>query len=479
MEVVTENQRPQSDVLLQDIARYVMQAEIHSELAWDTARLCLMDALGCAMLALNYTHCTSLLGPIVPGTIVPLGARVPGTPYVLDPIKASFDLGTMIRWLDYNDTWLAAEWGHPSDNLGGILAVADYVSRRNEARGGQPVFMKTVLELMIKAYEIQGILALNTSFNQVGFDHVALVKIASAATIMRLLGGDEQSIVDVLSQSFVDGQALRTYRHRPNTGSRKSWAAGDATARAVELCWLTMIGEQGYPSVLSTPTWGFQDIYFKGKALSLAQPLGSYVMENILFKISYPAEFHGQTAVECALQLHRTLKNKVSQIKKITIETQASAMRIINKTGPLHNPADRDHSIQYMVAYTLIHGKLSAEAYLDEAASDPRIDALREKIEVIHNPQFSEDYLDPDKRSIANTLTITLESGERHCATEAYPIGHRRRREEGIPLLEQKFVDNLTTQFSANQTTKIIEDCKTWQRLCDIPVHEFVQKLVI
>lgn len=479
MEVVTENQRSAPDPLLQTIARYVMQGEILSELAWDTARLCLMDALGCAMLALNYTHCTSLLGPIVPGTIVPLGARVPGTPYVLDPIKASFDFGAMIRWLDYNDTWLAAEWGHPSDNLGGILAVADYVSRRNEARGGQPLFMKTVLESMIKAYEIQGILALNTSFNQVGFDHVALVKIASAATIMRLLGGDEQAIIDVLSQCFVDGQALRTYRHRPNTGSRKSWAAGDATARAVELCWLTLIGEQGYPSALSTPTWGFEEIYFKGKPLSLAQPLGSYVMENILFKISYPAEFHGQTAVECALKLHRELKAKVPQIKQVVIETQASAMRIINKTGPLHNPADRDHSIQYMVAYALIHGKLSAEAYLDEAASDPRIDALREKIQVTHNPKFSEEYLDPEKRSIANALTVVLESGEKFTVAESYPIGHRRRREEGIPLLEQKFVDNLMTQFSATQTTKIVDACTTWQRLCDMPVHEFMNKLVL
>ena len=436
------NVRPEPDQIIVDIAKYANEYEINSDEALDTARYCLMDTLGCGLEALSYSACTKLLGPIVPGTIVPNGAKVPGTNYQLDPINAAFNIGAMIRWLDFNDTWLAAEWGHPSDNLGGILAVADWLSRTRIAEGQSPILMKDVLIAMIKAHEIQGVLALENSFNRVGLDHVLLVKVASTAVVTKMLGATYEQIIDAVSNAWLDGQSLRTYRHAPNTGSRKSWAAGDATSRAVRLALMVMKGEMGYPSALSAKTWGFYDVLFKGKPFEFTQAYGSYVMENILFKISFPAEFHAQTAVECALALHpnnidliNTLE-KIDNIDRIEITTHESAIRIIDKTGPLNNPADRDHCIQYMTAIGLLKGNLTAQDYEDEMANDPRVDALREKMTCIEKPEYSKDYLDPDKRSIANAIQIFYKDGSssKQVAVE-YPIGHRRRRSEGIPEL--------------------------------------------
>lgn len=442
------NLRPPFDIEISDIAHYVCNSHIESTLAYDTARLCLMDSLGCALLALSYPECTKLLGPVVPGSDVTNGARVPGTAFELDPIQAAFNIGTMIRWLDYNDTWLAAEWGHPSDNLGGILAVADYLNRHE----GVSLSMRDVLTAMIKAYEIQGVLALENSFNRVGIDHVVLVKTATTAVVSHLLGLNHAQICDAISQVFVDGQSLRTYRHAPNTGSRKSWAAGDATSRGVRLAWLTQLGEKGYPSALSAKQWGMYDVLFGGKKFQFQRPYGSYVIENILFKIAYPAEFHAQTAVECALKLHPAVKDKLESIEKIDIYTQESAMRILNKEGPLYNPADRDHSLQYMVAIGLIYGELTADHYEDTTAKDPRIDALREKMRAQECPKFSSDYLDPDKRAIGNAMQVFFKDGT---STEEvvveYPLGHYRRRAEGIPLLEAKFRRNLSHLFSAEK----------------------------
>ena len=436
------NVRPEPDQIIVDIAKYANEYEINNDEALDTARYCLMDTLGCGLEALSYSACTKLLGPIVPGTIVPNGAKVPGTNYQLDPINAAFNIGAMIRWLDFNDTWLAAEWGHPSDNLGGILAVADWLSRTRIAEGQSPILMKDVLIAMIKAHEIQGVLALENSFNRVGLDHVLLVKVASTAVVTKMLGATYEQIIDAVSNAWLDGQSLRTYRHAPNTGSRKSWAAGDATSRAVRLALMVMKGEMGYPSALSAKTWGFYDVLFKGKPFEFTQAYGSYVMENILFKISFPAEFHAQTAVECALALHPnnidlidTLE-KIDGIDRIEITTHESAIRIIDKTGPLNNPADRDHCIQYMTAIGLLKGNLTAQDYEDEMANDPRVDALREKMTCIEKPEYSKDYLDPDKRSIANAIQIFYKDGSssKQVAVE-YPIGHRRRRSEGIPEL--------------------------------------------
>ena len=470
-----QNIRPTADKELVTIADYVSNAKIDHELAFSTARYCLMDSLGCAILALQYPACTKLLGPIIPNTIVPNGSRVPGTAYVLDPIQAAFNIGTLIRWLDFNDTWLAAEWGHPSDNLGAILAVADYVSRKNIAEKKPPLLMRDVLHAMIKAYEIQGVLAIENSLNRVGLDHVAYVKFASSAVAMQLLGGTQKDIVNVLSHAIIDGQSLRTYRHSPNTGPRKSWAAGDATSRAVRLAWLVKLGEIGYPSALTAKTWGFYDVLFHGHPFQFNRQLGSYVMENILFKISFPAEFHAQTAVECAIALHDTVKNKLDKIEKIVITTHESAIRIINKTGPLHNPADRDHCLQYMVAAGLLFGDLKAEYYEDEFAKDPRIDALREKMQVVEDIQFSKDYLTPEKRSIANALQVYFTDGS---ATEKitveYPIGHQRRREEGIPLLIEKFEKNAATHFSTQQIQTLMAIFLDQQKLDAMPVNEWM-----
>ena len=480
MSAAISNVRPKPDKILVDIADYVLKTRINSPLAYDTARNCLIDTLGCGFEALGYPACTKLLGPIVPGTTVPHGAKVPGTPFQLDPVQAAFNIGAMIRWLDFNDTWLAAEWGHPSDNLGGILATADWLSRCAVAQGRKPLLMKDVLTAMIKAHEIQGVFALENSFNRVGLDHVILVKLASTAVVAQMLGLNREEIINAVSLAFVDGQALRTYRHAPNTGSRKSWAAGDATARGVRLALMAAKGEMGYPSVLSAKTWGFYDVLFKGKSFSLPQKLGSYVMENVLFKISFPAEFHAQTAVECAMQLHEQVKDRLDQIKKITIRTHESAIRIIDKKGPLHNPADRDHCLQYMVAVPLIHGRLTADDYEDKVAQDGRIDALRAKMECLEDKQFSRDYLDPAKRSIANAITIEFKDGKktREVVVE-YPIGHKRRRKEGIPVLVEKFKTNLARRFPSKQQQAILDISLNQKKLESMPVHEYVDMMVI
>lgn len=475
MSCVEENIKPEYDQVMIEIADYVLGKDIHSTEAYETARLCLMDTLGCGMLALNFQQCNKLLGPIVPGAVLPGGARVPGTIYELDPVQAAFNIGTMVRWLDFNDTWLAAEWGHPSDNLGAILAVADYVSRQKVQEGQSPLSMYDLLTAMIKAHEIQGCFALENSFNRVGLDHVILVKLASAAVAACLLGGDRDQLLRTLSQVFVDGQSLRTYRHAPNAGSRKSWAAGDATARAVELAIIAQKGEMGYPSALTAPKWGFYDVLFAGKDFKFQRPYGSYVMENVLFKLSYPAEFHAQTAVECAVRLHPQIRERLQDIKSIELVTHESAIRIISKKGALHNPADRDHCLQYMVAVGLLYGDLRAEHYEDEVASDPAIDQLREKMQVTESKAFSRDYLDPEKRSIANSMKLVFNDGsESEQITIEYPIGHKRRREEGIPVLLDKFKRNLATRFSPAKAEKIVNAMNDTHSLAKMSVVDFM-----
>ena len=470
------NVRPKPDKVLTDIADYVTRYEVTSKEAYETARYCLMDTLGCGLEALEYPACTKLLGPIVPGTAVPAGAKVPGTQFQLDPVQAAFNIGAMIRWLDFNDTWLAAEWGHPSDNLGGILATADWLSRSSKRK----FVVKDILTAMIKAHEIQGVLALENSFNRVGLDHVVLVKVASTAVVAQMLGLEYDEIVNAVSLAWVDGQSLRTYRHAPNTGSRKSWAAGDATSRAVRLALIARTGEMGYPSVLSAKTWGFYDVLFKGNEFKFQRPYGSYVMEHVLFKISFPAEFHSQTAVEAAMQLHALVKDRIEDIRRITIRTHEAAIRIIDKKGPLNNPADRDHCIQYMVAVPLIFGRLTAADYEDAVASDPRIDALREKIDCVEDPQFTKDYHDPDRRSIANGLTIEFKDGRKLAETVVeYPIGHKRRRKDGMPILVDKFRINLARRFPPKQQKAILSLCMDAGRLEQTPVREFVDLMVI
>ncbi|HQW37762.1 MAG TPA: bifunctional 2-methylcitrate dehydratase/aconitate hydratase [Usitatibacteraceae bacterium] len=472
------NVRPKPDKVLVDIADYVLKYKVSSAEAYQTARYCLMDTLGCGFEALEYPACTKMLGPVVPGTVVPNGAKVPGTPYQMDPVKAAFDIGAMIRWLDFNDTWLAAEWGHPSDNLGGILATADWLSRNAVAAGRKPLTVKDVLAAMIKAHEIQGCIALENSFNKVGLDHVVLVKVASTAVVAQMLGLTRDEIINAVSLAWVDGQSLRTYRHAPNAGSRKSWAAGDATSRAVRLALIARTGEMGYPSVLTAKTWGFYDVLFKGNAFRFQRPYGSYVMENVLFKISFPAEFHSQTAVEAAMTLHKELAKlgkTAADIKRITIRTHEACIRIIDKKGPLNNPADRDHCIQYMVAVPLLFGRLTAADYEDGIAADPRIDALREKIVCVEDPKFTKDYHDPDKRSIANALTVELADGKKlKEVVVEYPIGHKRRRKEGMPVLVEKFRTNLARRFPEKQRKAILELCLDAKRLDATPVNEFV-----
>jgi 2-methylcitrate dehydratase len=472
------NVRPKPDKVLVDIVDYVLNYKVTSKLVWDTARNCLIDTLGCGLEALEYPACTKLMGPVVPGTVVPNGAKVPGTPFQLDPITAAFNIGTMIRWLDFNDTWLAAEWGHPSDNLGGILATADWLSRTNIANGKKPLVMKDVLEAMIMAHEIQGCMALENSFNKVGLDHVILVKLASTAVVGKLLGLSRDELINAVSLAFVDGQAMRTYRHAPNTGSRKSWAAGDATSRAVRLALIAKTGEMGYPSVLTAKTWGFYDVLFKGNEFKFQRKYGSYVMENVLFKISFPAEFHSQTAVECAMDIHKQLAKvgkKPEDIKKITIRTHEACVRIIDKKGPLNNPADRDHCIQYMVAVPILFGRLTAADYEDAIASDPRIDKLRDKIVCVEDKQFTKDYHDPDKRSIANALTVEFNDGTKlkELVCE-YPIGHKRRRKEGIPVLVEKFKTNLARKLHKKQQDAILAVSLDQKKLEAMPVNEYV-----
>jgi 2-methylcitrate dehydratase len=467
-------ERPSPDHVLAAIADYALSYEVKSALAYETAAYCLMDTLACGFLALKYPACTKLMGPVVPGATLTGGARVPGTAYELDPIAAAFNIGAMIRWLDFNDTWLAAEWGHPSDNLGSILAVADFLSR-----SGKRVLVRDVLTGMIKAHEIQGILALENSFNRVGLDHVLLVRVASTAVVTAMLGGTREQIINAVSNAFIDGGALRTYRHAPNTGSRKSWAAGDATSRAVRLALFALKGEMGYPSALSAKTWGFQDVLFKGKPLLLPQALGSYVMENILFKISYPAEFHAQTAVEAAMTLHGQIAPKIEQIERVVIETQEPGVRIIDKTGPLANPADRDHCIQYMVAIPLLFGRLQASDYEDSVANDPRIDALRAKMQVKENPAFTKDYYAADKRYIGNAVQVFFKDGTASERVEVdYPIGHRKRRVEGMPVLVRKFEASVAAHFQPRQSESIKAMFDDKSALAAMPVSDFVAKLV-
>jgi 2-methylcitrate dehydratase len=467
--------RPAPDRLLTEIADYVADHHVASAEARRIARYCLMDTLGCGILALGYPACTKLLGPVVPGAELRGGARVPGTRLELDPVTAAFNIGTMIRWLDFNDTWLAAEWGHPSDNLGAILGLADYASRRRIADGLPPLTMAGVLTAMIKAHEIQGVLALTNSFNQVGLDHVLLVRVASTAVATQLLGGTKEQVVNAVSNAWLDGGALRTYRHAPNTGSRKSWAAGDATARAVKLALMALTGEMGYPSALTAKSWGFQDVLFGGREIGLERPLGTYVMENVLFKISFPAEFHAQTAVEAALRLHGQVAGRLDDVDRVSIETQEAGVRIIDKTGPLANPADRDHCLQYMVAVPLIFGRLTADDYEDDVAADPRIDRLRAKMTVSENPEFSRDYIDPDKRAIANAVQVSFVDGASTQRIRVdYPIGHRRRREEGLPRLVEKFGHNLATRYSPEQRARIEAACAEQSALEAMPVHEFM-----
>ena len=475
---VETNVRPDPDEVLVKITDYVLNKEINSSEAISTARYCLMDTLGCGLLALTFSDCKDLLGPYVENTSVPNGVRVPGTKYVLDPVKGAWDIGAIIRWLDFNDTWLAAEWGHPSDNLGGILSAADFISQKNIEEGKDPLTIDDVLKAMVKAHEIQGILALENSFNRVGLDHVVLVKIASTAVISSLFGLSREKTIDALSQAFVDGQSLRTYRHAPNAGPRKSWAAGDATSRAMQLVLLTMKGQIGYPSALTATTWGFQDVLFKGNQISLPQEFDSYVMENVLFKISFPAEFHAQTAVEAAVKLHTEIKDRVEEIKEIRITTHESAIRIISKEGQLNNPADRDHCIQYMTAIGLLKGDLVAEDYEDDVASDPKIDQLREKMTIIEDERYTREYLEADKRSIANSIEILYTDGTSSEKVEVeYPIGHRRRRDEGIPILVDKFENNLKTQFSEQRSKDILELCLDEEKLRATSVTQFMSML--
>jgi 2-methylcitrate dehydratase len=467
-------ERPAPDQVLTAIADYALRADIASPLAYETASYCLMDTLACGFQALKFPACTKLLGPIVPGATLTGGARVPGTSYELDPVNAAFNIGTMIRWLDFNDTWLAAEWGHPSDNLGGILAVADYLSR-----SGKPLTVKDVLTAMIKAHEIQGVLALENSFNRVGLDHVLLVRVASTAVTTALFGGTREQIINAVSNAWIDGGALRAYRHAPNTGSRKSWAAGDATSRAVRHALLALKGEMGYPSALSAKTWGFQDVLFKGKAVELAQPFGSYVMENVLFKISYPAEFHAQTAVEAAMTLHPQVHGKLEQIERVIIETQEPGVRIIDKTGPLANPADRDHCIQYMVAIPLLFGRLEASDYEDGVALDPRVDALRARMRVTENSKFTQEYYAADKRYIGNAVQVFFTDGSSSPRVAVdYPIGHRKRRSEGTPVLVKKFESSVAAHFGVKQTESIKKMFADQSALAAMPVNDFVARLV-
>jgi len=479
------NERPAPDQVIADIAAYALGYEIDSDVAYETAHYCLLDTLGCGLEALEYPACTKLLGPIVPGTVVPHGARVPGTSYQLDPVQAAFNIGAMIRWLDYNDTWLAAEWGHPSDNLGGILAVADWLCRSGAAEGKPPLTMRDVLTAMIKAHEIQGCIALENSFNKVGLDHVVLVKVASTAVVCSLLGLSREQTINAISLAWVDGQSLRTYRHAPNTGSRKSWAAGDATSRAVRLALMTKAGEMGYPSALTAKTWGFYDVSFRGQQFKFQRPYSSYVMENVLFKISFPAEFHAQTAVEAAMKLHASLAGRnlnASAIKSVTVRTHEACIRIIDKKGPLSNPADRDHCIQYMIAVPLIFGRLTAGDYEDAVAADPvwgkRIDHLRDLITCVEQPQFTRDYHDPEKRSIANSLRMELDDGTVLEETVEYPIGHKRRRREGMPLLMEKFKRNLARRFASEQQQRILGASVDRSVLERISVSEYVDLYV-
>lgn len=480
---VDNNERPPVDDIVAQIADYLLSAPAFSDATYTTARACMMDALGCGMLALEDPKCTRILGPIVPGAEMQSGCVVPGTPWRLDPLEAAFNLGAIVRWLDFNDTWLAAEWGHPSDNLGGLLPVAAYLSQladggeSNQPNGIVPrdFSVRQLLEQFIKAYEIQGVLALDNSFNRVGLDHVLLVRVATSAVVAGMLGGSREQVISAITNAFADGGALRTYRHAPNTGSRKSWAAGDATRRGVWLAMMAVRGEMEYPTVLSVNKWGFQDVLFDGRPITLQRPLSSYVMDHILFKVSYPAEFHAQTAVECAVRLHTQIENRLEEIDRIELQTQDSAVRIISKSGPLHNPADRDHCLQYMVAIGLLKGDLVAADYEDAVASDPRVDQLRSLMQVTENRQYSADYLDPEKRSIANSLQVFYKDGTSTDRVEIeYPLGHPRRREEAMPVIQQKYRDNIASHLPIEQCVQLSQWTTDPSCFDNLPAHEFV-----
>jgi len=478
-ENVDVNERPAFDRVLTDIADYVCDYKITSEEAYETARYDLMDSLACAILALKFPSCTKLLGNSFEGMSLKYGVRVPGTDHIVDPIKGAFDIGAMVRWLDYNDTWLAAEWGHPSDNLGAILAMADYLGQKNAAEGKAALTMRDVLTYMIKAHEIQGCLALQNSFNRVGLDHVVLVKVASTAVVAHMMGATKEQIIAALSHAWLDGQALRTYRHAPNAGPRKSWAAGDATSRAVRLAHIVMAGEIGYPSALSAPKWGFYDVLFGGNEFKFERPYGSYVMEQILFKISYPAEFHSQTAVECALKLHPHVSKRLDDIEKIVLTTQEPAIRIISKTGALNNPADRDHCLQYIVAIGLLKGSLRAEDYEDDVAANAQIDRLRGLMDVIEDPRYTRDYYDPEKRAIANAIQIFFKDGTSTEKVEVeYPVGHKRCRAEGFPLIEAKAREYFKGHYDAGHADKILSIMSDQTYLEDMNVTDFMEALV-
>ena len=475
---VSQGNQPYDQAII-DIVDYALSYEIKSPVAYETAWNCFMDTLGCGLEALEYEACTKLLGPVVPGLTVAHGVKVPGTKHVLDPVQGAFNIGAMIRWLDFNDTWLAAEWGHPSDNLGAILATADWLSRTTDKK----FTVKDVLTAMIKAHEIQGCIALENSFNKVGLDHVILVKVASTAVVAQMMGLTRDQALAAVSLAWVDGQSLRTYRHFPNAGSRKSWAAGDATSRAVRLALIAKTGEMGYPSALTAKTWGFYDVSFKGQPFKFQRAYGTYVMENVLFKISFPAEFHSQTGVEAAMTIYHQMQaaGKTSdEIAKVTIRTHEACIRIIDKKGPLNNPADRDHCIQYMVAVPFIFGRLTARDYEEDIAADPRIDALREKIVCVEDAGYTADYHNPKKRSIANAITVEFKDGTvfEEVAVE-YPIGHARRRVEGIPLLIEKYKTNLARIYDADQQKKIIDLCLDYDKLSATPVNEFMDLMAL
>lgn len=472
------NIRPEFDKEIQAIADFVLNDRNPSAEAWSMARYCLLDSLGCMALAWQYPACQRLLGPVISGTHVPIGSRVPGSSWTLDPIQGAFNIGTLIRWLDYNDTWLAQEWSHPSDNLGGILAVADYLSNKEIHNKQEGLSLASVLKAMIQAYEIQGILALKNSFNARGLDHVILVKIATTAVTAKMLGASRDQLLNAISQAWLDGHSLRVYRHAPNTGSRKSWAAGDATSRGVRLAWLSCLNEMGYPSALTVPNWGFQDVYFKGEALQRDRDYNNYVMENILFKVAYPAEFHAQTAVESALKLHETVVDRLDTIKEIQIETQLPAVKIISKEGPLHNPADRDHCLQYMIAIPLIYGNLTAEHYEDVVAKDPRIDILRAKMLVKENPEFTTNYYEENKRAFANSIQIFFEDGSYTDKVRVdYPLGHAKRRVEAIPLIWGKAKNNLETLYSKTTVEKILKHFENTETLAQLSLNELMTLL--
>jgi 2-methylcitrate dehydratase len=475
---VAQGNQPYDQVII-DIVDYALSYEIKSPVAYETAWSSFLDTLGCGFESLEYEACTKLLGPVVPGLTVANGVKVPGTKHVLDPVQGAFNIGAMIRWLDFNDTWLAAEWGHPSDNLGAILATADWLSRTTDKK----FTVKDVLTAMIKAHEIQGCIALENSFNKVGLDHVILVKVASTAVVSQMMGLTRDQALAAVSLAWIDGHSLRIYRHFPNAGSRKSWAAGDATSRAVRLALIAKTGEMGYPSALTAKTWGFYDVSFKGQSFKFQREYGTYVMENILFKISFPAEFHSQTGVEAAMTLYKQMQaaGKTSEdIKKITIRTHEACIRIIDKKGPLNNFADRDHCIQYMVAVPFIFGRLTARDYEDGIAADPRIDALREKIVCVEDPGYTVDYHDPDKRSIANAITVEFNDGTvfDEVAVE-YPVGHARRRTEGIPLLIEKYKTNLARIYDTDKQKKILDLCLDYNKLAATPVNEFMDLMAL